>query len=160
MDPLSLVARVIGVSNIAVRTTSSLYQLINVWHDAPQDVHHLGDQISSTGDFFRMIGKELNISTVGNANISADASFGSYADLSTLVEAATSIVTEIGQIIQEINSPSKSTEYIDLGELDHRVAGRTRRSRWIVKRKKVLKLQSMLLDTKRLILERLILIST
>ena len=52
MDPLSIIAAVVGVADVAGRTSNSIWRLCDAGRDAPRDVHELRDELTRASEFF------------------------------------------------------------------------------------------------------------
>lgn len=59
MDPISFLASVLGIADVAGRTSSMIWQLCGTWRDAPEDVHELRDSLIRANEFFLGIRRGL-----------------------------------------------------------------------------------------------------
>jgi len=49
---MEMVGAVAGILDVTVRCTSKVWKLCQAWHDAPEDVHYLRDDLARTEHFF------------------------------------------------------------------------------------------------------------
>jgi len=56
---MELAFAAVGVADVALRTSSKLWRLCEVWRDAPADIHLLRDEICRAREFFEEVARTI-----------------------------------------------------------------------------------------------------
>ncbi|KAL2073010.1 hypothetical protein VTL71DRAFT_10334 [Oculimacula yallundae] len=157
MDPFSLVVGLVGLSDAATRTASTLFQLVDAWRDAPRDVHHLRDSVVSVGEFFARVHHELDEHiTCGHYSESTYVLQTSNKLLLDL-KIAQKVLEQIDQILDFVGSTDRVAGKSLKSELPpDETARKLRKDRWLRRRGALLKLQKSLTEIQSTIFEGLL----
>ncbi len=138
---MELLGAIIGVADVAARTTSKVWALCESWTDAPHDFHRLKDDLTRIQLFFR--------ETQEGLSSAPHRSWKEESDPDTLVDTDTS---SLGHLLEVGMRVLKRLEHVvddvrganGLGDGD--VLRRSRRLKWMANAHKVSKLKQELGD--------------
>jgi hypothetical protein len=124
-EPLSAVGSILGLVDVAARTSSQILQLIKEWKNAPDQVHFLYEEIKMS----RQVAQQLQMLCEPPKG-QALHNFSTFAEaISTQIIRAEPVWKELEQIVYSIRGPVKT---------------KVRNARWMRKCQQVASLQSKL----------------
>jgi hypothetical protein len=126
-DPLSTIASVAGLIDIAARTSSQVLRLITEWKDAPKQIYFLSEEINMSQQIAQQL-KEL-------CDTLAEHNFGQIrgCDIAINIQLnrAKPVWAELGEILQSVRGP---------------VTSKVHKGTWMRKASRVVSLQGKLRD--------------
>ena len=122
-EPLSTVAAIVGLVDVAAKISSQVLRLAREWKDAPAQIRSLSEEI----DMSHCITKELKALC---ELLEGQSQPSEYAEaISTQIKRARPVWTELEKIVQSVQGPLKR---------------KVRRDKWMVKAYRVAALQGQL----------------
>ncbi|KAK4447962.1 hypothetical protein QBC34DRAFT_408603 [Podospora aff. communis PSN243] len=151
---------VISVTDVAVRCCSKLWALSNAWRDAPADIHHLRDDLTSTERFFGDIQEHVQAVELKSRPYKRETwedSSVQQPELRRLVDDGLGVLNEIETIVDGLLACGSSTnaEQPLLGERTAEVGKRTKLL-WLRQLRKVARLRKELAHVRSAICRLLI----
>lgn len=133
-DPISAVASIAGLIDIAARTSSQALKLIDDWKDAPRQIYFLAEEMKMS----QQIAQQLKYLCDALASQNVTQLHGFDTTLNVQLNRAKPVWVELRDILQSVKDPVK---------------GKLCRSRWMRKASRVVSLQSKLRDIRLSTLE-------
>jgi len=103
-DPLSIIASIAGLLDIAARTSAGVIQLIADWKDAPKQVHFLSEEISMS----QQVAQQLKDLCDTLDEHSFNNMRGSAIAIMTQLNRARPVWTELEELVQSVRISTKS----------------------------------------------------
>jgi len=103
-DPLSIIASVAGLLDIAARTSAGVIQLIEDWKDAPKQVHFLSEEINMS----QQVAQQLKDLCDTLDEHSFNNMRGSAIAIMTQLNRAKPVWTELEELVQSVRISAKS----------------------------------------------------
>ncbi|KAF2489235.1 hypothetical protein BU16DRAFT_544640 [Lophium mytilinum] len=125
-DPLSAIAGVVGILDVAARTSSQVWKLIEAWRNAPTQILDLSEEIHTS----RRVSTQLQTMCDALKGVSESDPFVEI--LAAQIDTARTICVSLDAILQSIGSTSPDTRR------------RIRKEKWLQAKSKVADLQSQL----------------
>ena len=144
---MELLGAVIGVADVAARTTSKVWALCENWRDAPHDFHRLKDDLTRIQLFFRETQEGLSsaphMHRAWKEESDTDAKSaprfpGDTSSLGRLLEVGMGVLRRLEHMVDDLRGTS--------GLEDGDVLRRSRRLKWMANAAKVNKLKQELGD--------------
>src|SRR5512140_480248 len=124
---MEVAAAIIGVSEVAIRTTSKLWKLSNAWREAPEELHRLRDDLSRTQQFFDEV-RHNSISATFSRSWNEESP--TQAELRRLLLEGSRILEKIEDVVDKLTGGQGRLE--KLGTL-----GKMRRILWMANAQKI-----------------------
>ncbi|KAK0724120.1 ankyrin repeat-containing domain protein [Lasiosphaeris hirsuta] len=132
---MEAVGAIVGIADVALRTSSKLWSLSSAWRDAPEDLHRLQDDLARTQRFFSETGEGINaLYAMGPG--SQKESHASWRELERLLDDGADVLRRIEQFVDSLQRTNLLGEPKELGK--------RRRVIWMTSARKVAKLRTQL----------------
>jgi len=132
----------VGAADVAARSASKLWELTEVWRDAPSDIHRLRDDLMHAKDFLGQVRYQIE-----TASQSFQTKFQETESLRALFERGRDILAEVQEIVESLRKPSRTIDNLPLTDTHHPIVlTKRRRLIWMTKRNRVHRLSNLLKD--------------
>ncbi len=134
---MEAVGAVVGIADVALRTSSKLWALFGAWQDAPADLHRLQDEISRTHRFFGETQEGVRaLYSIQPRSQKMTESHASIRELQILADEGLTVLEHIDRFVDSLTRPSSVDKLPDLGK--------RRKVIWLTSARKVSKWRSEL----------------